>query len=200
MGGLFITNAKDAFKESGTLTGTCTLFIGGVETPETIAAAKKATEDQAALNELAAKTAEIARILPDGDHSVAVAETQEACQKHFILPGARLFSDLFSSWGEWKERKASDSSEIRYILGFRGPYGNSHSGILRPDVVEAIKEGLMLSFSYTWYVELVSFDDGYTRVFVTYNEIIGGRMLALVETRSIAYSAVPSEVPEAVAA
>jgi hypothetical protein len=88
MGGLFITNAKDAFKESGTLTGTCTLFIGGVETPETIAAAKKATEDQAALNELAAKTAEIARILPDGDHSVAVAETQEACQKHFI-PGDR---------------------------------------------------------------------------------------------------------------
>ena len=36
MGGLFITNAKDAFKESGTLTGTCTLFIGGVETPETM--------------------------------------------------------------------------------------------------------------------------------------------------------------------
>jgi len=75
----------------------------------------------------------------------------------------------------------------------RGPYEASLGGIVRPAVMGAIKDSMLSG--YTGHFELVSFEDGYTRVFFNYDQILGGRMVALVETRSIAFSASPSALP-----
>jgi hypothetical protein len=193
LGGVFLGNDKGAFKETGTMTATCTLFIGGVDTPESKAAAQEAAALTEATAERAAQTARIAAIVPDCLHAVAVGETEAACQRHFIVPAAAQFSDLFASWGDWTTRNGKEPADLQYICGMRGPYEASLGGIVRPAVMGAIKDSMLSG--YTGHFELVSFEDGYTRVFFNYDQILGGRMVALVETRSIAFSASPSALP-----
>ena len=196
-GGSFQGNSKDAFKESGTMTATCTLFIGGVDNEETRAAAAKNSLLDAEDAGWKKINARIAAVVPLADHADEVQGLEKAFGgKRFILPEATRFSEIFEIWEKWTEAKchgsrrencvyisSSDSGELE----IPGMYGD-----IRPEVLARITDRMLSGFGL--HFELIPDEEsGFTKIFARYDQIIGSRLVALVETRSVACSAIDAD-------
>ncbi len=201
LGGVFHSNSKDAFKESGTMTGTCTLFIDGTACAGTLTVQGGQIRHDDEDSERAQASARIATISPQVDHGSEIKGIEAAFagtvfgSKHFVMPTVRRFSEIFASWSAWTPEHLSESrpESLVFVSCSCDSLLGSLLGTIRPEALAIVKESMFPDFGL--YFELIEdADTGYTRVYAKYDRILGDRLIALVETRSLSFSALPVAV------
>lgn len=182
MGGEFAKNPKGAFKSSGTLAGTVTLFIGGFLSDKLVSQREQKAQNNARAQEVIDRVASIA---PATDHATEVAEAN-ASRREFgysklLFPKATRLSDILSSLQIWE---GDEEREGTYVNGSGSAAEAYFKANVRPAAKAVIDASLVV---HDGHIELVTTDnsDGWTRVFWKNSRILGSRFLAIVETRSI---------------
>ena len=104
--------------------------------------------------------------------------------KEIAFPNIRRFSDLFGEIEPKKDRPFADKAVISNWLHYSKPYRSEYREP-RPIVLEYIR-GNMLPVDYdSIYFEVIDRGDNETLIVAKYNQIIGSRWLAIVDTDSV---------------
>lgn len=200
--GAILTNPEGAFKESGTAVKTVTAYLGGVavKTGDVMQAAKKAGDQKVETAALA--MLDIAPTIPHAQAVREVNENQKLIQRvGVILPQASTMSALFETWAPHNAAThlRLDDHPTWCSIGYNlGDHHLSFSVRVRPEVWEEIKSHRVISDP--GYFEIVNWGDGFARVFWKYNQILGQKLVAVIEIRSIAAAQIIAPQLEEIAA
>ncbi len=214
LGGVFVENPKDAFKESGTLVKTFTLYLGGAATP----APKAKRADEACLRspeEILSEIerdlkstidimAEVGRIIDGTDEetkAIASRVSEVTPSKHpdallTEINSQRQTSGSYSPailpgirtlsdlFSSVRVSSEDDRNDVHIDAFCSTPAECFLRGVVRPEIMDEIDRHLVV---HDGYVKLITHDDegGWTRVYWYNDRIIGSRFLGVVETRSI---------------
>ena len=143
-------------------------------------------------------------VTPEVPHAQAVAEiakNQRLIQRApMLLPNVSTFGELFESWvpHDSKTHPRRDDRPTYCTAGFNlCDHYVSHSVRVRPEVWDVIESHRVCCTQDPGYFEIVNWGDGYARIWWKYNQIIGSKLLAVIEIRSITARSVPVASPAA---